>query len=118
MVLMAIFTTFITTPLVMALYKTSETTQTQDSDSYKNCKRRRKIESEKEEEQTQQLKVLICLQSGKDINPMVKLIEASHGRNLLRLRYAFNPTLEGTFFDSNGSEGEKKRFAFLEQEKR
>lgn len=81
MVLMAIFTTFITTPLVMALYKTSETTQTQDSDSYKNCKRRRKIESEKEEEQTQQLKVLICLQSGKDINPMVKLIEASHGRN-------------------------------------
>ncbi|CDY25564.1 BnaC09g11890D [Brassica napus] len=58
MVLMAIFTTFITTPLVMALYKTSETTQTQDSDSYKNCKRRRKIESEKEEEQTQQLKLL------------------------------------------------------------
>ncbi|KAG2277564.1 hypothetical protein Bca52824_060119 [Brassica carinata] len=79
MVLMAIFTTFITTPLLMALYKPSETMQTQDSDSYKN--RKRKIESEKEEEQTQQLKVLICLQSGKDINPMVKLIEASHGRN-------------------------------------
>ncbi|CAG7861052.1 unnamed protein product [Brassica rapa] len=79
MVLMAIFTTFITTPLVMALYKPSETTQTQDNDSYKNLKRRRKIESDREEEQTQQLKVLICLQSGRDINPMVKLIEASGG---------------------------------------
>ncbi|RID44489.1 hypothetical protein BRARA_I01277 [Brassica rapa] len=79
MVLMAIFTTFITTPLVMALYKPSETTQTQDNDSYKNLKRRRKIESDREEEQTQQLKVLICLQSGRDINPMVKLIEASRG---------------------------------------
>ncbi|KAH0909457.1 hypothetical protein HID58_032778 [Brassica napus] len=79
MVLMAIFTTFITTPLVMALCKPSETTQTQDNDSYKNRKRRRKIESDKEEEQTQQLKVLICLQSGRDINPMVKLIEVSRG---------------------------------------
>ncbi|KAJ0265613.1 Cation/H(+) antiporter 16 [Hirschfeldia incana] len=81
MVLMAIFTTFITTPLVMAFYKPCETTQTLDSGSYKNSKRRRKIESDKEEERTYQLKVLICLQSVKDINPMVKLIEASRGRN-------------------------------------
>lgn len=81
MVLMAIFTTFITTPLVMAFYKPSETTQTLDSDSYKNRKRRRKIESDEEDEQTHQLRVLICLQSVKDINPMVKLIEASRGRN-------------------------------------
>ncbi|KAG2302871.1 hypothetical protein Bca4012_061199 [Brassica carinata] len=81
MVLMAIFTTFITTPLVMAFYKPSETTQTQDNDSYKNHKRRRKIESDEEEEQTHQLKVLICLQTVKDINPMVKIIEASRGRN-------------------------------------
>ncbi|KAL1209123.1 Cation/H(+) antiporter 16 [Cardamine amara subsp. amara] len=84
MVLMAIFTTFITTPIVMALYKPSETTQTQthDSSSYKNRKHRRKIENDIEEnKKTEQLKVLVCLQSSRDINPMMKIIEASRGSN-------------------------------------
>lgn len=82
MVLMAIFTTFITTPIVLALYKPSGTTQTHDDVSYKNHKRRRKIESDNEEEEkTQQLKVLVCLQSSRDINPMMKIIEASRGSN-------------------------------------
>ncbi|CAH2048296.1 unnamed protein product [Thlaspi arvense] len=87
MVLMATFTTFITTPVVMAFYKPGETTQTQDSDSYKNQKRRRKIESDKEDEKTQQLKVLICLQSRRDIQPMMKIIEASRGSNETKERF-------------------------------
>lgn len=78
MVLMAIFTTFITTPIVLALHKPSERTQTHDN---KNRKRRRKIESDNEDEKTQQLKVLVCLQSTRDINPMMKIIEASRGSN-------------------------------------
>lgn len=80
MVLMAIFTTFITTPIVLALYKPRETAEMHDSVSYKNRKRRRKIECDNDQDQkTQQLKVLVCLQSSKDINPMMKIIEASRG---------------------------------------
>ncbi|KFK36591.1 hypothetical protein AALP_AA4G143600 [Arabis alpina] len=75
MVLMAIFTTFITTPIVLALYKPSRTRQTHDN---KNRKRRRKIESDNEDEE---LKVLVCVQSNRDINPMMKIIEASRGSN-------------------------------------
>ncbi|KAG7584669.1 Cation/H+ exchanger [Arabidopsis thaliana x Arabidopsis arenosa] len=87
MVLMAIFTTFITTPIVLGLYKPSETTQTHSSGSYKNRKYRRKIENDEEGEKTQQLKVLVCLQSSKDIDPMMKIIEATRGSNETKERF-------------------------------
>ncbi|AEE34204.1 cation/H+ exchanger 16 [Arabidopsis thaliana] len=87
MVLMAIFTTFITTPIVLALYKPSETTQTHSSVSYKNRKHRRKIENDEEGEKMQQLKVLVCLQSSKDIDPMMKIMEATRGSNETKERF-------------------------------
>ncbi|KAG7587691.1 Cation/H+ exchanger [Arabidopsis suecica] len=87
MVLMAIFTTFITTPIVLGLYKPSETTQTHSSGSYKNRKHRRKIENDEEGEKMQQLKVLVCLQSSKDIDPMMKIIEATRGSNETKERF-------------------------------
>lgn len=89
MVLMAIFTTFIATPIVLGLYKPSETTQMHSSVSYnyKNRKYRRKIENDDEGEKTQQLKVLVCLQSSKDIDPMMKVIEATRGSNETKERF-------------------------------
>ncbi|KAM3694401.1 hypothetical protein ACJW31_07G055200 [Castanea mollissima] len=68
MVLMAIFTTFITTPLVMAVYKPAK----RMSKAYKY----RKIERN---DSNAQLRILACFHSTTNIPAMINLIEASRG---------------------------------------
>ncbi|KAJ6703511.1 CATION/H + ANTIPORTER [Salix viminalis] len=69
MVLMAIFTTFITTPLVVAVYKPAKRSS---RDDYKN----RKIERN---DTNTQLRILTCFHSARNIPTMINLIEASRG---------------------------------------
>ncbi|XP_011022576.1 PREDICTED: cation/H(+) antiporter 18-like [Populus euphratica] len=69
MVLMAIFTTFITTPLVMAVYKPAKRARRAD---YKI----RKIERN---DPSTQLRILACFHSTRDVPTMINLIEASRG---------------------------------------
>ncbi|KAI4376130.1 hypothetical protein MLD38_013921 [Melastoma candidum] len=69
MVLMAIFTTFITTPLVMAVYKPARRNNTGD---YKHRTIRRKDASS-------QLRILTCFHSLRNVPSMLNLIEASRG---------------------------------------
>ncbi|RZC43403.1 hypothetical protein C5167_036355 [Papaver somniferum] len=71
MVLMALFTTFITTPIVMIIYKPSKRTGLMGAD-YKN----RTIESI---DVSSQLRILTCFHSTKNIPTMINLIEASRG---------------------------------------
>ncbi|XP_058100300.1 cation/H(+) antiporter 18-like isoform X2 [Magnolia sinica] len=68
MVLMALFTTFITTPLVVAFYKPLK----RSSIPYKH----RTIERE---DQDTQLRILACFHSTGNIPTMINLIEASRG---------------------------------------
>ncbi|XP_010533612.1 PREDICTED: cation/H(+) antiporter 16 [Tarenaya hassleriana] len=76
MVLMAIFTTFITTPIVLAFYKPARTTQTQESDvSGSACERK----MERDDGVKTQLRLMLCLHGTRDINPMINIIEASRG---------------------------------------
>ncbi|XP_010541354.1 PREDICTED: cation/H(+) antiporter 17-like [Tarenaya hassleriana] len=70
MVLMAIFTTFITTPLVMAVYKPAKTLS---KGEYKH----RTVE--KASESNAQLRLLVCYHSIMNIPTIVNLIEASRG---------------------------------------
>ncbi|XP_010541366.1 PREDICTED: cation/H(+) antiporter 17-like [Tarenaya hassleriana] len=72
MVLMAIFTTFITTPLVMAVYKPAKALS---KGEYKH----RNVE--KSNESNKQLRLLVCYHSMINIPTMVNLIEASRGTN-------------------------------------
>lgn len=69
MVLMAVFTTFITTPLVVAVYKPA---QMKSKGTYKH----RKIERKNPESQ---LRILACFHSIKNIPTFINLIEASRG---------------------------------------
>jgi hypothetical protein len=67
LVLMALFTTFITTPLVTAIYKPAR-----KAVPYKH----RKIQREKPEDE---LRILACLHGTRNIPAMINLIEASRG---------------------------------------
>ncbi|GLT48144.1 hypothetical protein SLA2020_217850 [Shorea laevis] len=69
MVLMAIFTTFITTPLVMAVYKPAKRRSTF---VYKNKTIKRK-------DTNTQLRILACFHSARNIPTLINLIEASRG---------------------------------------
>lgn len=69
MVLMALFTTFITTPLVVAVYGPAKRVR---RDDYKN----RTIERENP---NTQLRILACYHSARNIPSMVNLLEASRG---------------------------------------
>ncbi|RZC93477.1 hypothetical protein C5167_007291 [Papaver somniferum] len=71
MVLMALFTTFITTPIVMIIYKPSKRAGLM-GDDYKN----RTIETI---DVSTQLRILACFHSTKNIPTMINLIEASRG---------------------------------------
>ncbi|XP_009620181.1 cation/H(+) antiporter 18-like [Nicotiana tomentosiformis] len=68
MVLMALFTTFITTPIVVSVYKPAKLAITE----YKNRTIERKDTSK-------QLRILTCFHSTKNIPTMINLIEASRG---------------------------------------
>ncbi|KAF7828189.1 cation/H(+) antiporter 18-like [Senna tora] len=69
MVLMAIFTTFITTPLVMAVYKPAKR---KEKTEYKHKTVERK-------DPNSQLRLLVCFHSIRNIPSMLNLIEASRG---------------------------------------
>ncbi|KAE9607687.1 hypothetical protein Lal_00026666 [Lupinus albus] len=69
MVLMAIFTTFITTPLVIAVYKPAKRIAKSDY-KYKTIKRK---------DINTQLRLLVCFHSTKNVPSMLNLIEASRG---------------------------------------
>jgi Kef-type K+ transport system membrane component KefB len=75
LVLMALFTTFITTPLVSVVYKPAR-----KAVPYKH----RKIQREKSEDE---LRILACLHGTRNIPGMINLIEASRGirKSVLRL---------------------------------
>ncbi|XP_059308789.1 cation/H(+) antiporter 18-like [Lycium ferocissimum] len=68
MVLMALFTTFITTPIVVSVYKPAKLAITK----YKN----RMIERK---DMSKQLRILTCFHSTKNIPTMINLIESSRG---------------------------------------
>ncbi|OMO79672.1 Cation/H+ exchanger [Corchorus capsularis] len=68
MVLMALFTTFITTPVVMAVYKPSRGRK----EDYKH----RSIERKNPDTQ---LRILACFHSARNIPSMINLLEASRG---------------------------------------
>ncbi|KAF9588930.1 hypothetical protein IFM89_017609 [Coptis chinensis] len=69
MVLMALFTTFITTPLVMAVYNPAKMANKVD---YKHRKIQRK-------DTNTQFRILACFHSSRNIPTMINLIEASRG---------------------------------------
>lgn len=69
MVLMALFTTFITTPIVISLYKPARKARAADY-KYRTIERKNK---------NSQLRVLACFHSAKNIPSMINLIEASRG---------------------------------------
>lgn len=69
MVLMALFTTFITTPLVMAVYKPAKKGST-------NVYKHRTIERKNS---NTQLRILACFHSSRNIPSIINLLEASRG---------------------------------------
>ncbi|XVE57989.1 hypothetical protein DITRI_Ditri04bG0133900 [Diplodiscus trichospermus] len=69
MVLMALFTTFITTPLVMAVYKPAKRKRKVDH-KYKTIERK---------DANTQLRILACFHSTRNIPSMINLLEASRG---------------------------------------
>ncbi|GLU05899.1 hypothetical protein SLE2022_229720 [Rubroshorea leprosula] len=69
MVLMALFTTFITTPLVMAVYKPARRKKMDDY-KYRTIERKN-LDS--------QLRILACFHSNQNIPSMINLLEASRG---------------------------------------
>ncbi|KAK9103789.1 hypothetical protein Sjap_021043 [Stephania japonica] len=69
MILMAIFTTFITTPLVVAVYKPARKASNSD---YKHRRIERKDTST-------QLRILTCFHSSRSIPTIINLIESSRG---------------------------------------
>lgn len=69
MVLMAVFTTFITTPVVMAVYKPAKQ---MGKGNYKH----RTIERE---DKDSQLRIMMCFHSTRNIPTIINLIEASRG---------------------------------------
>nr|GMD72523.1 cation/H(+) antiporter 18-like [Ipomoea batatas] len=75
MVLMALFTTFITTPSVIAVYKPAKMAVTE----YK----RRSVESK---DSSGKLRILACFHSTRNIPSLINLIEASRGKEKRELR--------------------------------
>lgn len=78
MVLMALFTTFITTPLVVAVYKPAGRARKAD---YKHRTIERKNSNS-------QLRILVCFHSSRNIPSIINLLEASRGtekREVLRV---------------------------------
>ncbi|KAK9099321.1 hypothetical protein Syun_026366 [Stephania yunnanensis] len=69
MVLMALFTTFITTPLVVAIYKPARRAGTTDY-KYRTIER---------ENKSSQLRILVCFHGTRNIPTIVNLIEGSRG---------------------------------------
>lgn len=69
MVLMALFTTFITTPIVMAIYKPAKGGSKTD---YKHRTIERKVSNT-------QLRILACFHSSRNISSIINLLEASRG---------------------------------------
>ncbi|KAK8479749.1 hypothetical protein V6N11_047380 [Hibiscus sabdariffa] len=69
MVLMAVFTTFITTPLVMSVYKPAKL-KGKGEHKYKRIERK---------DTNSQLRILACFHSLRNIPTMINLIEASRG---------------------------------------
>ncbi|KAF5734784.1 Cation/H+ exchanger 18 [Tripterygium wilfordii] len=69
MVLMAIFTTFITTPIVMAVYKPAKRASKPDY-KYRTVERK---------DPNSQLRILACFHSMRNIPTIINLIEASRG---------------------------------------
>ncbi|XP_044487426.1 cation/H(+) antiporter 18-like [Mangifera indica] len=69
MVLMAVFTTFITTPLVMAVYKPDKRTS---NDIYKHRTIKRK-------DPEVQFRIMVCFYASRNLPTMINLIEASRG---------------------------------------
>ncbi|XP_058109764.1 cation/H(+) antiporter 20 [Magnolia sinica] len=78
LVLMALFTTFITTPVVMALYKPARAIS-----AYKQ----RRLQSESPNKDKKQLRILACLHGPANIPSIINLIETIRGTNksLLKL---------------------------------
>lgn len=68
MVMMALFTTFITTPVVVAIYKPAQLAKSE----YKHRTIQRK-------ESNTQLRMLICFQSTRNIPTLMNLMEVSRG---------------------------------------
>jgi hypothetical protein len=75
MVLMALFTTFITTPIVMAIYKPAR-----PSVPYK----RRTVEGSPSDADSE-LRVLACFHSNRNVPTLLNLVESSRGTNKRRL---------------------------------
>ncbi|GAB2221626.1 hypothetical protein Drorol1_Dr00012811 [Drosera rotundifolia] len=69
LVMMALFTTFITTPLVMAVYKPAK----------KGAARAYRLRTVQRKDPNTQLRILACFQSTRDVPTMINLIEASRG---------------------------------------
>ncbi|KAL9261063.1 Cation/H(+) antiporter 18-like protein [Drosera capensis] len=69
MVMMALFTTFITTPLVMAVYKPAK----------KGAARAYRLRTVQRKDPNTQLRILACFHSARDVPTMINLIEASRG---------------------------------------
>ncbi|XP_054775715.1 cation/H(+) antiporter 18-like [Prosopis cineraria] len=69
MVLMAIFTTFITTPTVMSVYKPAK----------RRAKADYKHRTVGREDPSSELRLLICFHSGRNIPSLLNLVEASRG---------------------------------------
>ncbi|GAB2273796.1 Cation/H(+) antiporter 18 [Dionaea muscipula] len=69
MVMMALFTTFITTPLVMAVYKPAK----------KSAPRAYRVRTIQRKDPSTQLRILACFHSAKNVPTMINLIEASRG---------------------------------------
>lgn len=69
LVLMALFTTFITTPLVLAVYKPAK----------KLAKAAYKYRTVQRSETSSQLRMLVCFHSSRNIPTLINLIEASRG---------------------------------------
>ncbi|KAL1532754.1 Cation/H(+) antiporter 18 [Salvia divinorum] len=70
MVLMALFTTFVTTPIVVTIYKPARMATSE----YK-----RRIIQRKETEVNSQLRLLVCFHSARNIASLINLMEASRG---------------------------------------
>ncbi|CAA6661761.1 unnamed protein product [Spirodela intermedia] len=71
LVLMALFTTFITTPAVMAIYKPARPGH--------RATARRKLQRESSGDVTTKLRVLACVRSPRDVPSMINLIETIRG---------------------------------------
>uniref|UniRef100_A0ACD5XM80 Uncharacterized protein n=1 Tax=Avena sativa TaxID=4498 RepID=A0ACD5XM80_AVESA len=76
LVLMALFTTFITTPIVMAIYKPAR-----PSVPYK----RRTVEGSTPSDADSELRVLACFHSNRNVPSLLNLVESSRGTSRRRL---------------------------------